>query len=37
LEVLGYVLDDIFGEGVEEKSKFVVDTVVALFEGYTCK
>jgi len=26
LEVLGYILDDIFGEGVEEKSKFVIDT-----------
>ena len=30
LEVLGYVIDDIFGEGVEEKSKFVIDNAISL-------
>jgi len=37
LEVLGYVLDDIFGEGVEEKSKFIKGTAIVLFNKYKAK
>ena len=37
MEVLDYVLDDIFREGVEEKSKFVVDSAIALFNEYKAK
>jgi len=37
MEVLDYVLDDIFGEAVEEKSKFVIDTAIALFNEYKVK
>lgn len=36
-EILGYALDDIFGEGIVEKSKFVKDTAVALFNEYKAK
>ena len=36
LEVLGYVLDDIFGESVKEKIKFVIDTAT-LFNKYKAK
>ena len=36
LEVLGYVLDDIFGESLEEKIKFVIDTAT-LFNKYKAK
>ena len=37
LEVLGYVLDDIFREGVEEKSKFIIDPAISLFNECKAK